>query len=262
MRRHRLQHNAEERAAPAGASRHGLGLVADVQVSDHRRMEDRWRAVDAYVEELLGTSDEVLEAALADMVSAGMPAISVSPAQGKFLHLLTRAVGASRVLEVGTLGGYSTIWLGRAVAPGGRVVTLEISPRHAEVARVNLARAGLADLVDVRVGPAADSLALLDDDFDLVFIDADKPSNADYVRAALRVTHPGSVIVIDNVVRAGAVVDPQADQDAHGARRLHQMLAAEPRLAATTIQTVGAKGHDGFTMALVLGDGPSTGLVT
>jgi protein-L-isoaspartate O-methyltransferase len=127
MRRHRLQHNAEERAAPAGASRHGLGLVADVQVSDHRRMEDRWRAVDAYVEELLGTSDEVLEAALADMVVAGMPAISVSPAQGKFLRLLTRAVGASRVLEVGTLGGYGTIWLGRAVAPDGRVVTLEIS---------------------------------------------------------------------------------------------------------------------------------------
>jgi predicted O-methyltransferase YrrM len=218
-------------------------------------MEDRWRDVDAYVNGLLGTTDEVLEAALADSAAAGLPTISVSPAQGKFLHLLARAVGARRVLEVGTLGGYSTIWLGRAVAPDGRVVTLEISPATAEVARGNLARAGLADVVDVRVGPAADSLAALVDDFDVVFLDADKPSNADYVRAVLRLTHPGSVIVVDNVVRSGAVVDPQADQDAQGARRLHEMLAAEPRLAATTIQTVGAKGHDGFTLALVVSDG-------
>ena len=215
-------------------------------------MQETWRAVDSYIEQVIGASDDVLDATLAESARAGLPAINVSPAQGKLLHLLARAVGARRVLEVGTLGGYSTIWLARAVAPSGRVVTLELSEHHAQVARSNLERAGLSAVVDVRVGPALDTLAALDDDFDLVFIDADKPSNSDYVRAALRLTHPGSVIVVDNVVRAGAVVDAQGDENVQGVRRLNALLMSEPRLSATTIQTVGVKGYDGFTLALVV----------
>lgn len=211
-----------------------------------------WSAVDAYIEDVVGTSDAVLKAALETSTRAGLPAISVSPAQGKMLHLLARAAGARRVLEVGTLGGYSTIWLGRAVAPDGRVVTLEVSEHHAQVARANLQRAGLADVVDVRVGPAAVTLAELDDSFDFVFIDADKPSNADYVTAALRLTHPGSLIIVDNVVRDGTVLDPDGDDTVQGVRRLNELLRSEPRLAATTVQTVGAKGYDGFALALVV----------
>ncbi|MGI8537408.1 MAG: O-methyltransferase [Mycobacteriales bacterium] len=214
--------------------------------------EQTWRAVDDYIEQVVGASDAALEAALADSVRAGLPAISVSSAQGKLLHLLARAVGARRVLEVGTLGGYSAIWLGRAVAPEGRVVTLELSPHHAEVARANLDRAGLAEDVDVRVGPALDTLTALDDDFDVVFIDADKPGNADYVAEALRLTHPGSVFIVDNVVRGGAVLDPEGDANVQGVRRLNALLNSDPRLSATTIQTVGAKGYDGFTLALVI----------
>ena len=214
--------------------------------------EQTWQAVDDYVEQVVGTSDEALEAALARSDRAGLPAIAVSPAQGKLLHLLARAVGARRVLEVGTLGGYSTIWLARAVAPEGRVVTLELSEAHAAVARQNLADAGLSDVVDVLVGPAVDTLAGMEDDFALVFIDADKPGNAAYVTAALRLTHPGSVIVVDNVVRGGAVLDVDGDASVQGVRRLNELLAAEPRLEATTIQTVGAKGYDGFTLALVV----------
>ena len=211
-----------------------------------------WREVDEYVEQVVGTSDDVLEAALAESTRAGLPAISVSPAQGKLLHLLARAVGARRVLEVGTLGGYSAIWLGRAVAPEGRVVTLELSEHHAKVARENLERAGLGNVVEVLVGPALSTLSGLEDDFDLVFIDADKPSNSDYVRAALRLTHPGSLIVVDNVVRGGAVLDPHGDENVQGVRRLNDLVASEPGLSATTIQTVGAKGHDGFMLALVV----------
>ena len=215
-------------------------------------MSEVWRDVDAYIEQVVGTSDEALEEALLRSAAAGLPAISVSPAQGKLLHLLARAVGARRILEVGTLGGYSAIWLGRAVAPEGRVVTLEISEQNAAVARHNLAAAGLADVVEVLVGPAIDTLRGLEDDFDLVFIDADKPSNSDYVQAALRLTHPGSVIVVDNVVRGGAVLDAEGDANVQGVRRLNELLSSEPRLSATTIQTVGAKGYDGFTLALVV----------
>lgn len=214
--------------------------------------EETWRAVDAYIEQVVGASDEVLEAALAASARAGLPAISVSPAQGKLLHLLARSLRARRVLEVGTLGGYSAIWLGRAVAPHGRVVTLEISEHHAQVARENLDRAGLGDVVEVLVGPALSTLNGLEDDFDLVFLDADKPSNRDYVTAALRLTHPGSVIVVDNVVRGGAVLDPDGDENVQGVRRLNELLATEPRLSATTVQTVGSKGYDGFTLALVV----------
>ncbi len=214
--------------------------------------EATWTAVDDYVERAVGAGDEALERALARSTEAGLPPIAVSPAQGKLLHLLARAAGARRVLEVGTLGGYSTIWLARAVAPGGRVVTLEVSEHHAHVARQNVADAGLSDVVDVLVGPAVDTLAGMDDDFDLVFIDADKPSNVAYVTAALRLTHPGSVIVVDNVVRGGAVLDANGDASVQGVRQLHDLLAGEPRLSATTIQTVGAKGYDGFMLALVV----------
>ena len=214
--------------------------------------EQTWRAVDAYIEQVVGASDEILEAALAASNRAGLPAINVTPTQGKLLHLLARAIGARRVLEVGTLGGYSAIWLARAVAPDGRLITLEISPQHAEVARANLDRAGLSPVVDVRVGRAIDTMAALDDDFDLVFVDADKPSNADYVNAALRVTHPGSLIVVDNVVRGGEVIDAAGDANVQGVRRLNELLMSEPRLSATTIQTVGTKGYDGFTLALVV----------
>jgi predicted O-methyltransferase YrrM len=214
--------------------------------------QQTWTAVDQYVEQVVGTSDAALEAALDRSAAAGLPAISVSPAQGKLLHLLARATGARRVLEVGTLGGYSAIWLGRAVAPDGRVVTLELSEEHAAVARENLAAAGLADVVEVVVGRAVDTLSGMQDDFDLVFVDADKPSNADYVSAALRLTHPGSVIVVDNVVRGGAVIDPNGDVNVQGVRRLNDLLRSEPRLSATTVQTVGSKGYDGFTLALVV----------
>ena len=218
-----------------------------------RGMSDQvWRDVDSYIEQVVGTSDEALEAALRRSAAAGLPSISVSPAQGKLLHLLARAIGARRVLEVGTLGGYSAIWLGRAVAPEGRVVTLELSEHNAAVARENLAAAGLVDVVEVLVGPGIDTLRGLEGDFDLVFIDADKPSNADYVQAALRLTHPGSVIVVDNVVRGGAVLDADGDANVQGVRRLNDLLASEPRLSATTVQTVGAKGYDGFTFALVV----------
>lgn len=215
--------------------------------------QQTWSAVDDYIGQVVGTSDEVLDAALAESARAGLPAISVSPPQGKLLHLLARAIGARRILEVGTLGGYSAIWLAWALPADGRLVTLELSEHHAEVARANLEHAGLADRVDVLVGRAVDALAGMQDDFDLVFIDADKPSNADYVSAALRLTHPGSVIVVDNVVRGGAVVDPDGDANVQGVRRLNDLLLSEPRLSATTIQTVGSKGYDGFTLALVGG---------
>jgi predicted O-methyltransferase YrrM len=214
--------------------------------------ENLWREVDDYITGLLLPSDPALDAALAANRAADLPPIDVSPAQGKLLHLLARAMSARSVLEVGTLGGYSTIWLGRALPPGGRLVTLEREPRHAAVATANIARAGLADVVEIVVGPALDTLPTLDGPFDLVFIDADKPSNADYLAHALRLSRPGTVIVVDNVVRGGRVVD-QTDHDPAvvGSRRLTEALAAEPRLSATEVQTVGSKGHDGFALAVV-----------
>lgn len=219
--------------------------------------QDEWSAVDAYVGELLFPTDPVLEAALADSEAAGLPAISVSPAQGKFLHLLARSVNARAILEVGTLAGYSTIWLARALGGGGRLVTLEAEPRHAEIARANLARAGLSGVVQVRLGPALETLPALEAEgagpFDLVFIDADKVSTREYFDWALRLTRPGSLIVVDNVVREGAVADPKCgDPSVQGMRRFFDRLAAEPRVSATAVQTVGSKGHDGFALALVL----------
>ncbi len=222
--------------------------------------QQQWTAVDDYITSALLEPDEALDAARAASAAAGLPAIAVSPAQGKLLHLLARMMNARRILEFGTLGGYSTIWLARALPPDGRLITLESVRKHAEVARANIARAGLADRVDVRVGAALDTvprLAEAGELFDLVFIDADKPHNADYFAWSVRLTRPGGVIIVDNVVRGGNVLDENtADLDAQGVRRLNEVMAADPSVSATTIQTVGAKGYDGFSIAVV---GPSAG---
>ncbi|HZE02132.1 MAG TPA: O-methyltransferase [Pseudonocardiaceae bacterium] len=226
--------------------------------------QQQWTAVDDYITSVLLEPDEALDAARAASAAAGLPAIAVSPAQGKLLHLLARMINARRILEFGTLGGYSTIWLARALPPDGRLITLESVRKHAEVARANIARAGLADLVDVRIGEALDTvprLAEAEELFDLVFIDADKPHNADYFTWSVRLTRPGGVIIVDNVVRGGNVLEADtADPDVQGVRRLNEVMAAEPSVSATTIQTVGAKGYDGFTIAVVgQSAGPRTG---
>ncbi len=218
--------------------------------------DETWRAVDVYVEEAVVGEDEALAAARRRSDAAGLPPIAVTPAQGKFLSLLAGAIGARRVLEVGTLGGYSTIWLARGVGPEGHVVTLEVDPRHAEVARANLAEAGVAARVDVLLGPALDTLAALAAEgqgpFDLFFIDADKEANAEYFSWAVRLSRPGSVVVVDNVVRGGKVAEARSDDPAvRGTRRLFEAMAAEPRVEATALQTVGAKAYDGFALALV-----------
>ncbi|MCX6463461.1 MAG: O-methyltransferase [Pseudonocardiales bacterium] len=212
---------------------------------------DTWNAVEDYYDGLLLGEDPALDAAREANAAAGLPPIDVSPAQGKMLHLLARAIGARRVLEVGTLGGYSTIWLARAVQPEGSVVTCELDPHHAAVARANLERAGLAETVDVRVGPALRTLEGLTGPFDLAFVDADKTSNAEYFAHAVRLSRPGGVIVVDNVVRGGRVVDADGDEAVAGTRRFAAALAAEERVDATVIQTVGSKGHDGFALAVV-----------
>ena len=212
---------------------------------------NQWSDVDGYLTGLFVGDDPALSAALAANTSAGLPPIDVSPPQGKLLHLLARMIGARQVLEIGTLGGYSTIWLARALPADGRLVTCEIDPRHAAVARSNIARAAVAVPVDVVEGPAAETLARLDGSFDLVFIDADKPSNPLYLAEAVRLTRPGGVIVLDNVVRNGSVVDPGGDAAVQGTRAALELMAAEPRLSATAIQTVGTKGYDGFAVAMV-----------
>ena len=218
-----------------------------------KQPQELWVDVDRYITDNLVPSDPALDAALESSSAAGLPRIQVSPAQGKFLHLLARTLGARRILEIGTLGGYSTIWLARALPPGGRLITLEIDPRHAEVAQANIAGAGLADIAELRLGRALDTLPEIAGPFDFIFIDADKPSNADYFTWALKLSRLGSLIVIDNVIRDGAVIDAtSADPDIHGVRRLNELLAGERRVSATTIQTVGSKGYDGFTMALVV----------
>jgi predicted O-methyltransferase YrrM len=222
--------------------------------------QDTWDDVDRHLTDLLVRPDEALGHALAAAAEAGLPPISVSPAQGKMLHLLARAIGARRILEIGTLAGYSTIWLARALPPTGRLVTLESDPRHADVARANLARAGVADRVEVRVGRAQDTLPAMaaagTTPFDLTFVDADRAGLSDYVRGALRLSRPGSLIVVDNVVRRGRLADPHsADPDIQAIRRMQQLVADEPRLSATVVQTVGTKGYDGFLLAVV-GDQP------
>jgi predicted O-methyltransferase YrrM len=221
--------------------------------------QDQWTAVDRYFTERLLPADPVLEAALEASAAAGLPSINVSPVQGKFLHLLALTKGASRILEIGTLGGYSTIWLARALPIGGRLVTLELEPKHAVVARANLDRAGLRERVEIRLGPATESLAQLQaegvEPFDLIFIDADKPNNPAYLKWALKLARRGSLIVVDNVVREGEILDPaSADPNVQGTRALFELLSAEPRLASTAIQTVGSKKYDGFAMAVVIGD--------
>jgi predicted O-methyltransferase YrrM len=218
--------------------------------------ERRWREVDRYIEQQLLGDDPVLEQVLRASADAGLPSIALSPAQGKLLHLLASTREARSILEVGTLGGYSTIWLARALPADGRLVTLELNPRYAEVAAANAELAGLAGLIKIEVGPALESLrALVAEDagpFDLVFIDADKRSTPDYFELAVELSRPGSVIVADNVVRDGALADAGShDSGAQGMRRFHELLAANARVSATTIQTVGSKGYDGFTLALV-----------
>ncbi|HUC38160.1 MAG TPA: O-methyltransferase [Acidimicrobiales bacterium] len=218
--------------------------------------QDTWNAVDSYINAALVGDDPALDAALAASAEARLPPIAVAPNQGKLLHLLAVVCGARRILEIGTLAGYSTIWLARALPRDGRLVTLEYDPKHAKIARANLERAGLSSVVEVRVGAALDTLPKLAAEdlgpFDLVFIDADKPSTPDYVSWALELSRPGSLIVVDNVVRDGKVADPESrDESILGMRRTFDMLGSDPRLDATALQTVGIKGYDGLAVALV-----------
>jgi predicted O-methyltransferase YrrM len=220
-------------------------------------MQDIWSQVDSYFGDLLTPPDEILDAALQANKDAGLPPIDVTPLQGRFLEFLVRISGARRILEIGTLGGYSTIWLSRGLPEDGRIVSLELVPLHAEVARANLFRAGALDRVDVRVGPANESLQSLTQrecaPFDMIFIDADKQGYPEYLGWALKLSHPGTVIVADNVVRDGKVIDAEcADANVQGVRRFTDMLAAEKRVSTTVLQTVGTKGYDGFALALVL----------
>jgi predicted O-methyltransferase YrrM len=216
---------------------------------------ESWGAVDAYIAERL-VPDETFEAVMAANAAAGLPAIDVSPAQGKLLYLMARMIGARRMLEIGTLGGYSTIWLARALPEGGKVVTLEAMPRHAEVARANFALAGVADRIELRLGFALDSLAALaregSEPFDLVFIDADKGNNPHYLDWAVKLGRPGTLIITDNVVRDGEILNSASrDEDVVGTRALFDRLSSDPRLSATAIQTVGSKGWDGFAFAIL-----------
>jgi predicted O-methyltransferase YrrM len=219
-------------------------------------MAGRWQAVDAYFASAFLAADPALESALKSNAAAGLPAYDISPLQGQLLGVLVEATNARRVLEIGTLGGYSTIWLARAVGPSGSVTTLELEPAYAQVAAENVARAGLADRVSIRIGPATESLAALVVDgaepFDIVFIDADKPSNREYLSWALKLSRPGTMILVDNVVREGEVADASStDPEVLGARDVIALLASEPRVRATAVQTVGVKGYDGFAIAIV-----------
>lgn len=211
-----------------------------------------WSGVDSYIEDRLIAEDEALSAAVRDSATAGLPAIAVSAAQGKMLHLMALSVGAKRILEVGTLGGYSTIWLSRALPAGGEMISLELEPHNAEVARKNIARANPAAKVEVKTGAALDLLPGLSGPFDFTFIDANKEDNAAYFAHALRLSRKGSIIIVDNVVREGNVVDPNGDARVQGVRQMFDMIANEPRVSSTAVQTVGVKGHDGFLMAVVL----------
>ncbi|MDE2487769.1 MAG: O-methyltransferase [Alphaproteobacteria bacterium] len=214
--------------------------------------QDAFTRVDAYLVEALIDRDEILDQALSDARAAGLPMINVAPNQGKMLQLLAEMAGARRILEIGTLAGYSALWLARALAPDGQLVTLEVEPRHAEVARRNIERAGFSDRIEVKVGAALELLPRLEGPFDFVFIDADKPSCPDYFQGALRLSRPGTVIVVDNVVRGGGVAEARGDASARGIRRMNELIAAEPRVTATAVQTVGSKGWDGFCLIRVV----------
>jgi predicted O-methyltransferase YrrM len=216
-----------------------------------------WTSVDDYITDLFVPSDLVMKEALTASEAAGLPSISVAPNEGKLLMLLAQICGARRILELGTLGGYSTIWLARGMAPGGSLITLEASEKHAEIARSNVARSGLAEGVEVRVGPALDTLPQLAAEgrgpFDLIFIDADKENYSGYFAWALKLARPGTVIIADNVIRDGEILDPAStDSRVQGIRRFNQLLANESRVRATVIQTVGKKGHDGMAIAIVI----------
>jgi predicted O-methyltransferase YrrM len=218
--------------------------------------QDQWTAVDSYIEKLFIAPDFALEAALDSSKAAGLPTINVSPAQGKLLNLLARMQGAHKILELGTLGGYSTIWLARALPADGRLISLEIDPKRAEIARANIVRAELASVVEIRVGRATDSMQRLlvesSGPFDLIFIDADKPSYAEYLQWALKLSRAGTLILADNVIRKGAVADPTStDENVQGIRKFNEALAAEKRVATSVIQTVGSKGYDGLALILV-----------
>jgi predicted O-methyltransferase YrrM len=218
---------------------------------------ETWSSVDDFISGTLAPHDEALAAAVRESEEAGLPSIQVSPPQGMLLYLLARSIGAKSILEFGTLGGYSTIWLARALPDGGRLVTLESEPGNAEVARENIGRAELSDVVDLRVGAALDLLPVLAQEdagpFDFTFIDADKVHTPDYFAWALERTRPGALIVADNVVRGGTLAEADSDDPTIMAQRhLHEQIAADPRVTATTIQTVGVKGHDGFTLALIM----------
>lgn len=221
--------------------------------------QEQWSAVDSYLTDHVVGADPVLDATLKASADAGLPAINVAPNQGKLLHLLAVIHDARRILEIGTLGGYSAIWLARALPAGGRLISLEADPDYAEVARSNIVRAGLTDVVEIRTGAALDTLPKLADEgtdpFDLVFIDADKSNNPHYFDWALRLTRRGSVIIVDNVVRGGAVIDATSDEPSViGTRRLFEQISTEPRVDATAVQTVGSKGYDGLLLATVTAD--------
>jgi predicted O-methyltransferase YrrM len=219
--------------------------------------ETDFNAVDDYIAELLVEDDPALKAALAASEASGLPHINVAPNQGKLLMLLAQAIGARKILEIGTLGGYSTIWLARALPPGGNLVTLEANPNYAKVAYANIARAGLSSVVEIRVGPASDTLPSLAEKapFDLIFIDADKPSTPNYFQWAVRHAHRGALIVVDNVVREGAILDASSDDpNVVGMRRFFELASTDPRVSGTAIQTVGSKGHDGLAILLVTAD--------
>ncbi len=230
-------------------------------ISTESELRARWSAVDRYITDLLVPEDPALAAALRASEAADLPPIAVTPNQGKLLQLLARVQGARTILELGTLGGYSTIWLARALPPGGRLITLEAEPRFAEVARGSIAGAGLTDVVELRVGAALETLPKLVSEsagpFDLIFIDADKKNNPGYFEWALKLSRPGTLIIVDNVVRDGAILDPAAgdptlgNEGIRGIRRFYELLAAESRVSATAIQTVGDKGYDGFALAIV-----------
>ena len=214
-----------------------------------------WRDVEDFINERFVASDAALDAALEASAAAGLPEINVSPNLGKLLMLLAQAVGARKILEIGTLGGYSTIWLGRGLRADGTLISLEANEDYAAVARSNLARAGLAEKVEIRVGRAIDTLPRLAGDapFDLIFIDADKPMTPDYFQWAVTLSRPGSLILVDNVVREGAVLDAESnDRNVQGIRRFYELAAADPRVSATALQTVGGKGHDGIAILLVI----------
>jgi predicted O-methyltransferase YrrM len=218
-----------------------------------------WTAVDDYINDLFIASDPVLEATLAASEAAGLPSISVSPTEGKLLMLLAQLHGARTILEIGTLGGYSTIWLARGLPPGGTMISLEASPKHAEVARANIALAGLEKVVEVRVGPALETLPILASEarapFDLIFIDANKDNYPEYLTWALELSRRGTLIIADNVIRDGEVLDSATtDPRVEGTRRFNQQLASEPRVTATIMQTVGRKGYDGIAVAIVVAD--------